>query len=323
MKNTRKEYLKKQKQERIGMEKYNNDGELMKVIDYINSHNVIVEFQDECQRQKSVYWKSFVDGKVRNPIIYERLGLKKYNKQGCEMEIIQYNTRHDIIVEFNDGRNTRVHSIWKNFDSGIIENPYYPSVYGVGITGQKYPTSIKGKLVKEYQTWTTMLKRCYDKTEKELHPTYKDVTCCEKWLLYENFYEWLHSQENFEKWKNMRRSAIDKDILTKGNKIYSPDTCCLVPSNVNSLFVKRDKERGDLPIGVIFYKPYNNYRASCTTDGGCKHLKYCDTPEEAFYVYKEYKENLIKQIAQEEYAEGNITKKCYDAMMNYKVEITD
>ena len=35
------------------------------------------------------------------------------------------------------------------------------------------------------------------------------------------------------------------------------------------------------------------------------------------------KENLIKQIANIEYANGNIAENCYNAMMNYKVEITD
>ena len=35
------------------------------------------------------------------------------------------------------------------------------------------------------------------------------------------------------------------------------------------------------------------------------------------------KEDLIKQVAEIEYAKGNITKQCYNAMMNYEVEITD
>ena len=47
------------------------------------------------------------------------------------------------------------------------------------------------------------------------------------------------------------------------------------------------------------------------------------TPEEAFFAYKTYKEKLIKQIAQIEFDKDNITKTCYDAMMKYKVEITD
>jgi hypothetical protein len=46
--------------------------------------------------------------------------------------------------------------------------------------------------------------------------------------------------------------ALDKDILYKGNKIYSPDTCVFVPQEINALFVKNDANRGDLPIGVFY-----------------------------------------------------------------------
>ena len=48
-----------------------------------------------------------------------------------------------------------------------------------------------------------------------------------------------------------------------------------------------------------------------------------NSPEEAFLLYKKEKENYIKQIANEQYNIGNITKRCYDAMINYEVEITD
>lgn len=38
---------------------------------------------------------------------------------------------------------------------------------------------------------------------------------------------------------------------------------------------------------------------------------------------KDYKEDLIKKIAEQEYKNGTIIKKCYEAMMSYNVEITD
>ena len=48
------------------------------------------------------------------------------------------------------------------------------------------------------------------------------------------------------------------------------------------------------------------------------------TPERAFYLgYKPYKEDIIKQVAEIEFNKDNITKKCYEAMMKYEVEITD
>lgn len=202
-----------------------------------------------------------------------------------------------------------------------MSNVIKPSVYGVGIVGTKYPTSKNGKIMKEYKIWAGMIERCFCKRNYHRWETYKDKECCEEWLYYENFYEWLHSQENFDKWLNGSKWCLDKDILSKGNKIYSPDTCCLVPSYVNTLFIKGDKMRGQFPIGVV--RRRNKYSASISINHNSKYLGIYSTPEEAFQVYKNEKESHIKQVAQEEYEKGNIIKKCYDAMMKYEVEITD
>lgn len=240
------------------------------------------------------------------------------------MQIIECPKASCIVVEFQDRYKTKIYTTYNNFLKGSVKNLYYPSVYGVGIIGAKYPRSINKKMTKEYDTWIHMLQRCYDEKKKEKQPSYKDVTCCEEWLNYENFYEWLHSQENFEKWFNEKYWALDKDIIVKNNKIYSPETCCLVPQNVNSLFVKRKAERGKYPIGVT-YRNYG-YIAKCNNPftGKKEEIGWHNTSEGAFtWGYKPYKENIIKQVAQIEHDKGNITDKCYNAMMNYIVEIDD
>jgi hypothetical protein len=255
--------------------------------------------------------------------IINRLNEEKHNYQGVLMKIIKYNNANDIIVEFKDKYNAKVHATYNNFLSGSVKNPYYPSVCGVGVIGIKYPSRKNGKHLKEYQTWCDMLERCFDEKRKKIQYTYKDVICCDEWLNYENFYEWLHKQENFDKWLNGEHWCLDKDILIKNNKVYSPETCCLVPNNVNVLFTKRNINRGILPIGVTRYK--NKYKAECSSpfEKYNKYLGVYLTSEEAFDSYKEYKEDLIKQIAQEEFNKGNITKTCYDVMMSYIVEIND
>lgn len=314
--------------ERLGLETITNNGEKIKIVEYNSSQDIIVEFQDEWKRRKKIQWGSFKNGTVRNPHDDEiRLFQKNINYQGSEMQCIKYNNARNIVIKFNDKYGAEINTSWSLFINGEIKNPYFPDFLGVGMNGMKYPLQINGKETKEHYTWKNMLRRCFDEKEKEKHPTYKDVTCCEEWLLYENFYEWLHSQENFDKWLNGDRWSIDKDIIIKGNKVYSPDACCLVPDNINNLFTKANALRGNYPIGVykdenregytahIIYGKKNNYE---------KHTRFqYPTPEEAFYAYKEYKENYIKRIAQEEYNKGNITKICYDAMMDYKVEITD
>lgn len=252
-----------------------------------------------------------------------RLGEEKTNNQGCLMKIIKYNNSMDIIIEFQDRYKAKIKTQYSHFLSGEIKNPYYKSVFGIGMVGNKYPKSINGKITKEYNTWSGMLRRCFDSKCKKEHPTYQNAICCDEWLLFENFYEWLHKQKNFDKWVSLDKSAIDKDILVKGNKIYSPETCCLVPMIINNLFIKSDASRNDLPIGVS--KRNNGFLARCNNPITNKRvcLGTYLTIEEAFLSYKQYKENLIKQVAKEEYDKGNIIKQCYNAMLNYTVEITD
>ena len=248
---------------------------------------------------------------------------EKHNNQGCLMRIVEDNGSSNIVVEFQDEYKYRKHTQYCNFKSGSIRNPYYPSIYGIGITGCKYLTKVNGVSTKEYNAWIDMLKRCFMKNTKDKQPSYKDVECCKKWLNFESFCDWLHEQPNYDKWRNGYRWAIDKDILVKRNKVYSPDACTLVPQNVNCLFLKREAERGIYPIGVRYSN--DGFIAVCrnpfldrSVEIGCY-----STPEKAFNAYKIYKEDLIKQVAKIEYESENITEKCYQAMMSYVVEIDD
>lgn len=249
--------------------------------------------------------------------IDERLGEEAVNYQNCSMKIIKYNNANDIIVEFQDEYRAKVKTQYKHFVCGKVKNPYQPSIYGIGIVGNKYQTHNNQTGAKEYQLWCSVLERCFDKDFKRKHSTYQDATCCDEWLYYENFYKWLHSQENFDKWYKGDRWAIDKDILIKNNKIYSPETCCLVPQSVNQLFVRHISKRGNLPIGVSYNSGKYASKSSRNSLG-----RY-DNIISAFEVYKRHKENLIKEVAEIEYSNNNITKQCYDAMIRYEVEIID
>jgi hypothetical protein len=243
----------------------------------------------------------------------ERIGVIATNISGLKMKCIEYYNSSNISVEFENGY--VIHNVqWNNFVRGKVKDK-----------SKKDSKIIKsGKLSKEYYTWIHMLDRCFNEKIKEQKPTYKDCICCDEWLIFDNFCSWLHEQENFSIWQNLKWSAIDKDILVKGNKIYSPETCCLVPINVNSLFVKQDTNRGNLPIGVFLRNDkYKAYCANPLLNKKAILIGSYDNQEDAFLCYKQYKENLIKQIADIEYNNQTITKECRDAMYAYKVEIDD
>lgn len=161
-----------------------------------------------------------------------------------------------------------------------------------------------------------MIHRCYNDKFHERQPQYKECSVCEEWLNYSNFKVWYEKNKYGE-----AQLDLDKDILFKKNKIYDPAHVVFVPHEINTLFIARDKCRGDLPIGVYFDKSQNKYRACINVDGKRKKLGAFDNSDAAFERYKECKEKLIQDMA-EQY-KGQIPDKAYRAMLNWKVEITD
>lgn len=159
-----------------------------------------------------------------------------------------------------------------------------------------------------------MIKRCYDIKSKDYYQ-YGGKGCivCGEWHNFQNFAKWYDDNYYTIEGKNMN---LDKDILIKNNKIYSPNSCIIVPDDINKLFTKNNKNRGNLPIGVT--KKGDKYIVNLHS---VKYSKSFDTPEEAFYSYKQIKEKYIKQIADE--YKDRIPKKLYDAMYKWEVEITD
>lgn len=164
-------------------------------------------------------------------------------------------------------------------------------VHGIGINDNVFPVYINGSLIISYVQWRLMLMRCYSTKFHKRQPTYISCTVCKDWLLFSNFKKW-HDNNYIEGYQ------LDKDILFKGNKIYSPETCCFVPHEINTLFIKNDRDRGTLPIGVYFDKNAKKYRAQISTNQKIKHLGIFSLQEDAFNAYKVAKEKYVSRIAE-------------------------
>ena len=253
----------------------------------------------------------------------DRTGEIGYNNFGSKMIIKEYRNKRDVDVCFPEYDWTFEHAEYKNFKKGGIKCPYEPRTCGVGYLGEgKYKTRENGKNKKEFNIWHHMLRRCYDPKYQEKHPTYKDCKVENYLLNFQNMHEWI--DENYYEIPG-EEMCLDKDILCKGNKIYSRETCIFVPQRINKLFTKSDKARGKNPIGVIEL-PSGNYRVQCNDENGVPvKLGTYRTKEEAFQVYKQYKEKVIKEVIDS--YEGKIPEPHYSrlktAMYNYEVEITD
>lgn len=189
-------------------------------------------------------------------------------------------------------------------------------VYGVGVFDVCYSCNANDTTKKASNTWRRMLCRCYSKDYLQRRPSYVNCSVCDEWLYFSNFKKWF--DENY-----IENYSLDKDILVKGNKVYSPNTCCFVPQRINSLIVNHKRGRGKYPVGVRKGFGENKYTALYRKEGKTVIVGTFCCVEDAFNAYKSAKESYIKDIATQYFNDGKITKKVYNALMNYKVEITD
>jgi hypothetical protein len=251
----------------------------------------------------------------------DRTGEIGYNHYGSKMTIINYTNAMNMVIEFENGYTTSC--AYGDFKKGKPRSPYDKQVYGVGYFGEgDYACSINKIDTKEYTVWHGIMERCYSIKKQQIitYQSYIGCTVCDEWLNFQNFAQWFN--ENYYEIDN-EKMEIDKDILHKGNKIYSPDNCLIVPTNINKLFIKHVSRRGKYPIGVSMTNNRLRARVTELINGKCKeiHIGYFDTEIQAFNAYKCEKERHIKEVANK--YKDKIPQRLYDAMMNYQVEITD
>ena len=238
----------------------------------------------------------------------DKTGEENINNQGLKMKIIKYNGYYNVIVRFETG--DIVKTQYGHFKRGDIKLKGYEKVFGIGNTNGMDTHN------KSWECWYGMFERCYCPKLKKRRPSYEGCTVDDKWINYKDFKKW-YDEHYYE--IDGERMNLDKDILIKGNKIYSPETCIFVPQRINTLFTKSNNTRGECPIGVSKYN--NKYITKLSIDGKVKILGHFNTPEEAFYVYKEAKEKEIKRVA--DLYKDKMPQKVYKAMYSYEVEITD
>lgn len=183
-------------------------------------------------------------------------------------------------------------------------------VRGVGINDIPLSSMAQGGMKDPvYVLWSGILNRVTTTNPK--HSAYFDVTICNEWLRFSTFKQWMLNPANGYK----AGYAIDKDIIRPGSKIYNPQSCCFVPSRINLLFVMHD-DPSDKPTGVIHVK--NKYFSHIKVDDTVINASF-DTLSEAMDDYVNKKTNIIRDVANEYYSRGEITKRVHDAMLVFPV----
>ena len=112
---------------------------------------------------------------------------------------------------------------------------------GVGVNDADYKISD----CPYYSRWTSILKRCYSESYHKRKPTYIGCEISEEWVYFTNFKRWMETQD----WEGKQ---LDKDLLVRGNKLYSAETCIFVSAKVNSFLAiySESTKKSGLAIGV-------------------------------------------------------------------------
>lgn len=202
--------------------------------------------------------------------------------------------------------------------AGNVRNLYHPLKYGgyvgVGGFGRK-------KDHKAYAMWMRMHERVMKSQSYSQYSIYSNVSIDPVWDDFQNFAIWYYNEiENLN--PNFKYS-IDKDIFQWGqsSKVYSPETSCLIPLELNaalSTYTTVTSKYG-LPVGVI--KVGTKYKAnpkSRNCDIPCNRDSF-DTPEEAFEEYRIAKERFLKEQADYYYSQNAISEKVRNGLYNITI----
>lgn len=192
-------------------------------------------------------------------------------------------------------------------------------IHGHGYNDGKYPTKINGNRLPHYEIWLGMIRRCYSKIDTDINKfkSYRGCTVSDNFKSYSYFYEWY--ERNVP--NKIDRFFLDKDLLKKGNTVYSEDACTLLPREINNSIILAKWKRGDLLIGVTFDSKRNKFKPQLSINGKNKTLGYFDTEVEAFNVYKIEKEKHLNSLAMK--YKNSLTEKSFLAILNYRVSSLD
>ena len=118
----------------------------------------------------------------------------------------------------------------------------YDKVGGRGFGHRAYQKSSKES--QALGSWAGMLGRT-SANNRKLFPSYVGVSVDEEWYDFKRFLDWHKIERFIWNYNGFNNLEVDKDILKRGNKVYSPKYCSLVTREINQLFKPNQKASRD------------------------------------------------------------------------------
>lgn len=240
------------------------------------------------------------------------VGKKFRNIKGYHFTVVDYENYNRVKIRFDEPKVSYKYTCSANILTGKIANPYHKIASGVGFMGEGlYQVENDPKLKKVLSLWRAILKRCYESGTNKTYKTYEDCTVHEDWHNFQNFAAWYVNHEYYGFGYD-----LDKDLLVRGNKVYSAETCCMLPHQLNTSLPIVRGNNNERSVGV-YKNRQNKYQVAVTKDGKRVSLGVYITDVEASDVYKDFKRKVLVDLAEKwKYL---VAVDVYESLLNFEV----
>lgn len=230
------------------------------------------------------------------------VGMTFQTNEGGSVTVINIINYRNIVIKHNDVFGHVDTVKLQRLNKGEIKNPYKPNVCNIGYIGVgDYNSWLDGRMTREYDAWKSMMYRCYDVSTQSRQPAYIGVTVCNEWHNFQEFAYWYCNHPDYNKGYH-----LDKDILYPGNRLYSPTTCCLVPMEINTLFIVKSSPGLEHLSGVRSENDYHYAKA------GGVYLGSFNSEDDAINAYRSSRRDKITTLMNK--WQGHISNDAYRAL---------
>lgn len=211
----------KRKATKIGLKSKTKDGKTIKIIGYRNSHDIDVQFEDGVIVENKCL-SDFYNGYIRYPQKHKWIGKKSVNKDGRQMEIIDYINNKKVIVQFEDGEQKKCGL--QAFTDGTLVHPKdaekrHRIAYENRLRHETAKiNAAKNKETQEYKFRQELKKKCEDNninydTARDYHNKHKDLSVND--II--EYYNTYHKNNNYHG-KSIRQAC--KELGLCASSIY-------------------------------------------------------------------------------------------------------
>lgn len=278
-----------------------------------------MEILESCQKSQNVNETRDKYEKIKVNDVFE-------SNFGGTFTVIKVINQELITVAFNDDfKYETVTTSWA-IKRGGVKNPFAKRLFNLGYFGVGRFKACHGskssgaKSTPEYAAWVNMLSRCY--YEKGInvikgYSTYTDVTVDKSWFNFQVFAEWYTKESNrIHRIDSTLKLNLDKDIISPELRVYSENTCCLIPSDLNTaIIVKQNVKNNKMPSNFV-KRSNGKYHVTFTAMNDSVKLADFNTELECVTAFITAKEQYIKFLANKYIS--ILSENVYHTLINYK-----